>query len=196
METALKRAVPAVEKLKIRKTRREDPMLRQSQSRAHMTDHGFTMIELLVVMIVAGVLMGIGIFGFTNWQRTAQPQGSASQLVSTLRSSSERAISEGRTYCVDISAGASYTQWVYQCGLTGTPPPGTRQIAGPYTVASKVTFTTTNTLPAGADCPASHKCVYFYPRGTAVATTVDVRSAARSRVYTVHVEGLTARVWM
>jgi prepilin-type N-terminal cleavage/methylation domain-containing protein len=190
MATALKRAVPAVEKLKIRKTRREDPMLSQSQRRAHMTDHGFTMIELLVVMVVAGVLMGIGIFGFTNWQQTAQQQGSASQLVSTLRSSSERAVSEGRTYCVDISGGASYTQWRYSCSAAGT------QVAGPYKVQSKVSLTTTNTLPVTATCPASHKCVYFYPRGTAVATTVAVQSAVRSRVYTVHVEGLTARVWM
>jgi prepilin-type N-terminal cleavage/methylation domain-containing protein len=164
--------------------------LRQVRS----TDDGFTMLELVVVMAIASVLMAIGIFGFTNWQRTAQQQGSASQLVSTLRTASERAISEGRTYCVDISAGTSYTVWRYACATTGTPAPV--QVAGPYTAAARVSLVTTNTLPAGAACPASHKCVYFYPRGTAVATTVAVQSTARSRVYTVHVEGLTARVWM
>jgi prepilin-type N-terminal cleavage/methylation domain-containing protein len=165
-------------------------MLGFGPAQARSPHDGFTMIELLVVMIVASVLMSIGIFGFTNWQQTAQQQGSASQLVSTLRSSSEKAISEGRTYCVDISAGTSYTQWRYSCGAGGT------QVAGPYTVQSKVTLETTNALPLGATCPASHRCVYFYPRGTAVATTVAVRSTVRSRVYTVHVEGLTARVWM
>jgi prepilin-type N-terminal cleavage/methylation domain-containing protein len=165
-------------------------MLSQSQRGSRTSDDGFTMIELLVVMSVASVLMAIGIFGFTNWQRTAQQQGSASQLVSTLRSSSERAISEGRTYCVDISGGTSYTQWRYSCSAAGT------QVAGPYSVQSRVSLTTTNTLPVTATCPPGHKCVYFFPRGTAVATTVAVQSAVRSRVYTVHVEGLTARVWM
>jgi prepilin-type N-terminal cleavage/methylation domain-containing protein len=169
-------------------------MLMLSEGRARASSDGFTMIELLVVMVIASVLMSIGIFGFTSWQQTAQQQGSASQLVSTLRSASERAISEGRTYCVDISAGTSYTQWVYRCDTTGTP--AGMKIAGPYAVASKVSFTTTNTLPLGANCPVGHNCVYFYPRGTAVATTIAVQSSARSRVYTVHVEGLTARVWM
>jgi prepilin-type N-terminal cleavage/methylation domain-containing protein len=161
---------------------------------ARATDDGYTMLELVIVMSIASVLMAIGIFGFTNWQRTAQQQGTASQLVSTLRTASERAISEGRTYCVDISAGTSYTVWRYACAPSGTPTPV--QVSGPYSTASRVSLTTTNTLPAGAACPASHKCVYFYPRGTAVATTVAVQSSLRSRVYTVHVEGLTARVWM
>jgi prepilin-type N-terminal cleavage/methylation domain-containing protein len=167
-------------------------MLRPGPAQASSPNDGFTMIELVVVMSIASVLMSIGIFGFTNWQRMAEQQGSASQLVSTLRSASERAVSEGRTYCVDIiPAGTSYTEWRYSC-LAGT---GT-QVAGPYSVQRNVFFTTANTLPSGAGCTAGHNCVYFYPRGTAVATTVGVKSSVRSRVYTVHVEGLTARVWM
>ncbi len=161
---------------------------------ARATDDGFTMLELVVVMSIASVLMAIGIFGFTNWQRTAQQQGTASQLVSALRTASERAISEGRTYCVDITAGTSYTVWRYACAPSGTPTPV--QVAGPYTAATRIALVTNNTLPSGAACPTSHKCVYFYPRGTATGTTVAVQSTYRSRVYTVHVEGLTARVWM
>jgi prepilin-type N-terminal cleavage/methylation domain-containing protein len=153
-------------------------------------DSGFTLIELLVTMSIASVLMSIGIYGFVNWQHTAQQQGSASALVSTLRTGSERAISEGRTYCVDVSGGTSYTLWRYSCDAAGT------KVAGPYAVQSKVSLATVNTLPTGAACPSGHKCVYFYPRGTAVPTTVTVSSSVRSRTYVVHVEGLTARVWM
>lgn len=159
--------------------------------RRRASDGGFTMIELVVVMLIAGVLSSIGIFGFTNWQRTAQQQGSASELVSTLRTASERAISEGRTYCVDLSSTTTYSLWRYSCTtVTGT------EVAGPYKAQARVTYAATNTLPVTAACASGHKCVYFYPRGTAVATTVNVASSARSRVYTVHVEGLTARVWM
>ena len=53
------------------------------------------------------------------------------------------------------------------------------QVAGPYK-AQSVTLPATNTLPATAACPTSHKCVYFYPRGTAVATTVAVQSRSEA----------------
>lgn len=163
-------------------------------SRPRPEDAGFTLIELVVVMAIAGVLSSIGIFGFSSWQRTAQQQGSAKELVSQLRNASERAISQGRTYCVDIDpTGRSYTLWQYACDtVAGT------QVAGPHATQSPdVTLAATLTLPSPAPaCPASNSCLYFYPRGTAIPATVSVHSSARSMVYTLHVEGLTARVYM
>ena len=155
---------------------------------------GFSLIELMVVMAIAGILLMIGSFGFVNWQRTAQQQGSAKELVSQLRNASERAISEGRTYCVDIdSTNRSYTLWRYACDSTAGS-----QVAGPYTTQSpNVTFAPALLNPSPAPlCPASNSCLYFYPRGTAIPATVNVNSSARSKVYTVTVEGLTARVYM
>ena len=154
-------------------------------------DRGFTLIELVVVMSIAGVLLSMGVFGFTNWRQTAQQQGSASELTSTLRNAAVRAVSEGRTYCVNIADQRSYTVWRYTCG-TGM------RVAGPFRVQSdKVSFTTTATLPSpNPACPAGDSCLYFYPRGTAIPATVTVSSTARSKVYTVNVEGLTARVYM
>ncbi len=163
------------------------------KGRARRADErGFTLIELVVVMSLASVLASIGAFGFWNWRKTAQQQGSAQQLVSVLRNSSERAVSEGRTYCVDLDAGGgSYTLWRTAC-VAGTGS----QVAGPYaTQSTKVTITAEQTQPPSV-CPASHKCMYFLPRGTGTATVLTVSSSARSRTYTVHVEGLTARVWM
>ena len=150
---------------------------------------GFTLIELVVVMSIAGVLLSMGIFGFTSWRQTAQQQGSASELTSTLRTASVRAVSEGRAYCVNISGGTTYTLWRYTCG-TGTA------VAGPFKVQStKVSLAATVTPPSTV-CPAASSCLYFYPRGTAIPATVTVRSTARSKIYTVNVEGLTARVYM
>lgn len=152
------------------------------------------MIELLVVMVIVSILASIAMFGFWSWQRTAQQQGSAQELVSQLRNASERAISEGRTYCVNIdSTKRSYTLWRYACDTaTGA------RVAGPYTTQSpNVTLAATLTPPSPAPaCPASNSCLYFYPRGTAIPATLNVNSSARSKVYTVTVEGLTARVYM
>lgn len=167
-------------------------MSAQQLRRARVVDGGFTMIELMVVMVIVSILASIAMFGFWSWQRTAQQQGSAKELVSQLRNASERAISEGRTYCVGIdSTNRSYTLWRYTCG-TGT------QVAGPYTTQSpNVTFASTLSLPTPAPaCPAGNTCLYFYPRGTAIPATLNVNSSARSKVYTVTVEGLTARVYM
>ena len=45
-------------------------------------------------------------------------------------------------------------------------------------------------------CPAPHACVYFYPRGTALPSTIVLTSSRRSKTFTIHVEGLTARVYI
>ena len=156
------------------------------------SDAGFTLIELLVVMSIASTLALISAFGFSNWRNTSQHLGSADELVSQLRNASQRAISEGRTYCVDVaSGGGSYALWRTACGAGGA------QVAGPYTVQSpNVTLTALPAPPTPAPaCPASSKCLYFYPRGTAVPAVVTVASAERSKTYTVRVEGLTARVY-
>jgi len=160
--------------------------------------HGFTLVELMVTMAIAGTLAAISIFGFVNYRYTSEEQGSAQELVSVLRSASEQAVSEGRTYCVDLAKAAApavnriYSTWQYACGAGGTQTSGLRQ-----TQSSQVSFAATVTNPATPPtCPAAHVCLYFYPRGTALPATVIVSSSKRSKTYTIHVEGLTARVYM
>ena len=162
-------------------------------------DNGYTLIELVVVMSIAGVLTSVGIFGFQNWRDTAQQQGTADEVVSILRNASTRAISEGRTYCVAIAAdGRSYTQWRYSCGgTTGLTTGSAKSVQGPaVSLTTTVPFPTSVALPSPTPaCPAGSKCLYFYPRGTAIPAQIVVNSSARSKTYTVRVEGLTARVY-
>lgn len=152
-------------------------------------DAGFTLIELMATMAIAATLMSIGIFSFTKWQNTSQQMGSAESVVSALRNTAERSVSEGRTYCVDFASSSTRAYVVYRvaCG-TGTVAAG-----GANTLNAKVLMATTVT---STPCPASHRCIYFYPRGTATPATVIVSSTARTKLYTVHVEGLTARVYL
>lgn len=180
-------------------TRAPEPRSGATRWHAPAGDSGYTLVELMVTMVIAGVLMAIGIFGFANWQKTAQQRGSVRELVSVLRGASERAISEGRTYCVDIDAtGTSMDTWRYTCGANpaSPPAPASQLMQRASTQTPKVTLVATVTNPSPAPiCPSSHKCIYFYPRGTATPTTVVVASSARSKTYTVTVEGLTARVY-
>jgi prepilin-type N-terminal cleavage/methylation domain-containing protein len=157
------------------------------------SDAGFSLIEMVMVMSVAGVLSSIALFGFSNWRTTAQQQGSAQQMVSQFRNAAELALSEGRTHCIDMNAAArTFSVWRYECSASGTQVSGTLK-----TQSSKVTFTPTLTIPSPAPpCPSGDSCLYFYPRGTAIPATITVQSTQRSKVYTIHVEGLTARVYM
>jgi prepilin-type N-terminal cleavage/methylation domain-containing protein len=162
------------------------------RSRSDRDEAGFSLLELMVTMLIGSVLMAIGGVAISNWQRTAQQQGSARQVVSQLRKAAERSVSEGRTYCVDFNGSRSYSVWRYSCSASGTAVEGTRT-----TQSGRVSLAASVTLPSPAPaCPASDTCLYFYPRGTAIPATVQVTSSARSKVYTVHVEGLTARVYM
>ncbi|MGB8651573.1 MAG: GspH/FimT family pseudopilin [Mycobacteriales bacterium] len=156
-------------------------------------DQGFSLLELMVAMVISGTLLAVGSLGVSHWQHTAEQQGSAQQVVSQLRKAAEQAVSEGRTYCVDFSGSRSSTLWRYACSsATGTAVEGTRK-----TQSARVTLTASVTLPSPAPaCPSGDKCIYFYPRGTATPATVQLVSSVRSKVYTVHVEGLTARVYM
>jgi prepilin-type N-terminal cleavage/methylation domain-containing protein len=166
---------------------------RKSRTQLGYDESGFTLVELMVVMVIAGALMAIGVFSFANYQQMSQQRGTAREAVSLLRNASERAISEGRTYCIDIAADdLSTTTWQRACGPSGTTVGDTTRTQSP-----NVTLDATVGSPSPApECPASHQCIYFYPRGTATPATVVVRSSARpSKTYTVTVEGLTARVF-
>lgn len=162
-------------------------------------DHGFTLVELMVTMVIAGTLASIATFGFANYRNTSQHQGSEQEIVSTLRSASEQAISEGRTYCVDFqnaspaASNRTFSTWRYSCGGVGSSQTGGSRM----TQSTDVTFSASVTNPATPPaCPAAHACLYFYPRGTALPATVTIASSKQSRTYVIHVEGLTARVYV
>lgn len=159
---------------------------------------GFTLVELLVVMIIGGVLLSLGSFSFVRYREATELRGSAQALVSVLRAASEQAISEGRTYCVSLDAASpstanrSYSLWQRACTTAG----GGTLVSTGRTQSSAVSFAPTATPPSPAPaCGSGKACIYFYPRGTAIPATVVMSSSARSKTYTVRVEGLTARVY-
>jgi prepilin-type N-terminal cleavage/methylation domain-containing protein len=163
--------------------------VRRSEERDVRGDSGFTMIELIVVMSIASALMALGVFGFTSYQRTAEHKGTQQELTSLLRNTSERAISEGRTYCIDIADdGLSYDLWRGACGAGVL-------VQGPLaTKDARVTVLASDTDPA-VESLSETCCITFYPRGTATPTWLMVSSEGRDATYTITVEGLTSRVY-
>lgn len=153
-------------------------------------DRGFTLIEMLVTLSIGGVLSGLAVSSFSSWSQSSQHRGARDEVVSTLRNAAERALSEGRTYCVSYDAGA-WTTYRLACGAGGTV------VGGPTRPdSSKETFTGSLAAPTGSTsvCPSVGGCAYFYPRGNASAGNVVIKRDGESD-YTVTIVGLTSRVY-
>ena len=155
------------------------------------SDAGFTMIELMVTLSLAGILMATATWTLKPLIASYRLDGTATDVRSTLRNAAERSLSEGRTMCVSFTT-KTWTLYRGSC-VTGT------KVDGPFKVAdSAFTMTTSFVPPATAipnqitACATGNACAYFYPRGNALAGTVRVAKPGKG--YTVTVEGLTARV--
>lgn len=150
-------------------------------------ESGFTLLEMLVAMLLAGILMGASVWGMHSYLLASRESGTASDVQSTLRNAGERALSEGRTYCVYFTPSA-WSMYKTSCAVAAN------KVSGPIAVRdASITLPAASTsFPTTAPCPTQGKCAYFYPRGTALKGSVLVQRPGKA--YLICVESLTARV--
>jgi type II secretory pathway pseudopilin PulG len=132
------------------------------------------MIEVLVTIAVAGILFTFAVGGWRAYERTQAHRGTAEGIVALLRDTHQRAVTEGKTYCVTFSA----TSWQLRPSDCASTPTGDFQPDGASVTLSGVTQ------------------IVFTPRGSASPDTfvLDVIRSGSTKTYTVSVEGLTGRV--
>lgn len=149
------------------------------------------MVEILVATVLMGLLGALSVAALVNYQRAADVQGSADDVVSTLRTLAQRSVTEGRTYCVQFDTSASsYTVYRSTCSSSSTVVVPTKQTRGPAVVSSP-SFAPAD--PVTDVCPAGDDCAYFYPRGTGSPGSVVVERPGGESI-TITIEGLTSRV--
>jgi type II secretion system protein H len=165
---------------------RQPPTPRGATSRQ---DSGFTLIELLVAVALMAVAGTLGLTTLVNYQRAQDVQQSADALVSALRKAGQKAVSEGRSYCVALD-GAADTWRTYQRACAGADSQPVGSAVGPEGRVRLGTLTVDSTT--GPTCPTG-TCITFRPRGTATAASLTVQLDGYDPV-TVTVEGLTGRV--
>jgi type IV fimbrial biogenesis protein FimT len=66
---------------------------------------GFTMVEVLVVIVIMGILAGIAIPGFTRWLPNYRLKGAARDLYSNLQLAKAGAIKERAEWAVSFNSG-------------------------------------------------------------------------------------------
>jgi len=158
-------------------------------------DSGFTLVEFLTAMLLAGVLMVLGMFAMRGYLLASRESGTATDVRSVLRLAAEESLSEGRTYCVSFTS-TTWSLYKSDCSVS------TNKVNGPWRVQDAQISLTNINFPAPASpvvgqttaCGTAGACAYFYPRGTALAGSLQVTRSGKT--YTITVEGLTARVSM
>lgn len=157
------------------------------------SDSGFTLIELLVTLSVGAVLTGMAGTSLAGWSASNAHKGTRDEVVSELRATAQRALSEGRTYCVAFQSDGSWKTYRRSCSSTGQLVLTSGANSAGSAVAAAFSYASghVSTCTTGG---GSASCAYFYPRGTASAGTVTVTRTGKP-TYTVNVEQLTSRVY-
>jgi prepilin-type N-terminal cleavage/methylation domain-containing protein len=163
---------------------------------------GFTLVEVLTTITIAGILMATAVVGMFSLARSQQQASTAQALLSSMRAAQASAQGEGRAYCVRIDSTTSWSTWRYSCDPAEATSPGS-----PTKVATSTTsgtaYLASFALSASSisglahSCPGSALgCAFFYPRGLASSGTLDVRRPSSSSKYTLTVVGITGRVFI
>ena len=66
------------------------------------TEYGFTLMEMMIVLIIGGVLTAIAIPAFMKWAPKYRVNGAARQVFSEMMAARAKAISEGNDYIVSF----------------------------------------------------------------------------------------------
>jgi hypothetical protein len=151
------------------------------------------MIELVVTISLAAILMTLGILAMHSYLVSNRHSSTAQSIRSALRGTGERAISEGRTYCLYFTA-TTWTVYRSDCTVAANKMGGAETVLDPSITLASIAFPASSSpLPGQTSaCPTAGRCAYFYPRGNALAGSVQVTRPGKT--YTVTVEGLTGRV--
>jgi MSHA pilin protein MshC len=147
-------------------------------------DAGFTLMELLTVIVLIGIVSAITIPFLRHYQSSQQLVSSTRDVVSLMRHAQGTAVSKSTTARIDIAADKkSVTEWVADSAGTYTKV-GTVSLTNGISVAS-YTFT--------ARAGGTSTSAYFYSRGTATTGTVVLERTSGAR-HTITIEGVTGRV--
>lgn len=84
-----------------------------AQRRGFTVMRGFSLMELMIVLVVFGMLLGFGIPSFQRYSQTQALLGSSQNLVQTVQLQRSRAMATGTSVTLDFDTTAA--AWVVLC---------------------------------------------------------------------------------
>lgn len=156
---------------------------------------GFTMVELMTVIVIAGVLATLALPSVRDMLERRRLEGQANELVTDLQYAKSEAVARNRS--VELLAGAAGTCYTIAVMTLATPPVGNcdcTAAVGSRCTAAGTTELKTVTLTGGATVSNGIQFIFEPIRGSLApippATVAAAASAAvnlGSRTYTVNV---------
>jgi len=150
-------------------------------------DAGYTVIEMVVTIALAGALMAMAVSGWQAWSQAQEHDGLVVRLQAEMRQAQQRAVTTGTSTCVLFDDAAD--TWRTYLGACSSD---TKQPVGSAVEAGARLHLTSPSFAQGAE--ATGPGLTFTPRGTATPGSVRVARDGSDRVVVVSVEGLTGRV--
>jgi prepilin-type N-terminal cleavage/methylation domain-containing protein len=105
------------------------------------SDHGFTVIELMVVLAVAVIVMGVALPNMMSWLPTYRLSAGARQLAGDLQLARMKAISQNTKYRLRFTTATSY-EFEKESGGTFSTESGPFSLPDGITVTGTTPFTT------------------------------------------------------
>jgi len=151
-------------------------------------DAGASLIEVMVSVVLLGVMAAIAVSGWTAWARASEQSGTARHIQSTLRQTQQRAVTEGKSMCVNFDTAAqSFTVYRGACDDAGKVP-----VEGPLRTESSAVRLASPSFTSPIGSPSSGTT--FTARGTGWPGDVLVTRDGTTKTYRLTVQGLTGRV--
>ena len=153
-------------------------------NRLRTDDRGFTLLEVITTCLLLSILLGMSVGPWMSYRHARAHVEARNELVAALRNAQVGATAENVTYRVEFTTKRVRTYRV--------PVSGPAELKRQFEIEDATVDFTGSAFQdsSGAVTPSA----YFYPRGSASPGDISVVRDGRSKVYTVSVEGLTARV--
>ena len=145
---------------------------------------GFTLVELLITLVIAGLLLALAVPSFRNMMLSNRLNTSANAVVNALSLARSEAIKRNQE--VNFSNAAAIKNAAKSVTFSAAPtlPSGIQKVSGKTLVATPSGFLRLTTASAGfsglvmdlyaADLPSGqHRCVYLVTGITPVVCSVD-----------------------
>jgi type II secretory pathway pseudopilin PulG len=165
---------------------------------------GFTVVELMAAILIAGLLMTLGVWSLRTYWFTQSLERAKAEVVTQMRQAQQRAMSESHPLVYGVYFEPNKSFW----GVVKFDPTlsaGNKcSIVEEYrfdggVVSRSPSFTGEDAMRAECDLkfpstPFPQRYVFFYPRGSATPGAVTLESYEGDDSYLVEVKGVTGRV--
>lgn len=74
---------------------------------------GFSLIELMIVLIIFGMLIGFSIPSYTRYSQTQRLRGTSENLVQTIQLQRARAMATGQNVTINFNTGTTPQAWTW-----------------------------------------------------------------------------------